>query len=240
MLKKNGIPFYLQIKDLLKKEIQTNYKVNELIPSEKELEKKYEVSRITIRKAIEELEKENIVQKKQGKGTFVQEQKISYDANYVGSLTQRLAKKNLILETKSIFFEIIEDDNHFVKKLLNTKHLLCIKRVKYLKDTPFALMINYFDLDLVPQIDKKFNNESLYEFIKKEYDIELFSAQETIEAIPASKNQALQLSVNENFPLLSLKRLSFDKNEIPIEYSNLIIKSDMYQHKINLVTKNKS
>ena len=76
MFAKNGIPLYIQLKETLLEDIKLNYKVNDIIPAEGKLERKYEVSRITVRKAIEELEKDNIVVKKQGKGTFVQEQKI--------------------------------------------------------------------------------------------------------------------------------------------------------------------
>lgn len=236
MLIKNGIPLYIQVKRLILKEIKNSFKANEIIPTETQLEKKYGVSRITIRKAIEELEKDGIVQKKQGIGTFVRESKISYQANFIDSLTQYLAKEDIKLTTSSIFFEIIEQD-HFVKKLLNCKELLCIKRVRLLQGVPFALMTNYFDINKVPNIDKKFQIESLYEFLKIEYNIELKSANETIEAVAASKNEAMKLDVNEGFPLLSLKRLAFDKHDVQIEFSHLLFHSNMYKHNLNLVTK---
>jgi GntR family transcriptional regulator len=165
LFSKNGIPLYLQLKEKLLKDIKENYKTNELIPPEGKLEEQYEVSRITVRKAIEELEREGIVIKKQGKGTFVKEQKILYDANSIGSLTQRLAKQKRALTTQSISFEIIEDE-HFVKDLLQCDTLLCIRRTRLLENVPFALMINYFDVNTVPDIDKKLNLESLYSFFK--------------------------------------------------------------------------
>ncbi len=233
MLDKNGIPLYLQLKEKLLEEIKANYKTNDIIPPERKIEEKYQVSRITVRKAIEELEKENVLEKKQGKGTFVKEKKISYDANFVGSLTQRLAKQKRILATDSISFELIKD-KHFVKDLLQCNEVLCIKRARSLDGLPFALMFNYFDISLVPNIEKNFKKGSLYAFLKKEYKLEIFSAQETIEAISSSKSQALKLKIKEGFPLLSLQRLSFDKNKKPIEFSKLIIKSDMYQHKVTL------
>ena len=235
MFAKNGIPLYLQLKEKLLKDIKTNYKANDIIPAEGKLEERYKVSRITVRKAIEELEKENIVVKKQGKGTFVLEKKILYDANSIGSLTQRLSKQKHLLTTKSISFEIIESgEEHFVKEMLNCDELLCIKRTRLLDEVPFALMINYFDINTVPDIDKKLNLESLYAFLKAEYNIELHNAEEIVEAKAASKEEAEKLNIKEGFPLLSLKRLSFDKMNKPIEYSNLVIKSDMYKHKIIL------
>ena len=235
MFAKNGIPLYIQLKEKLLEDIKLNYKVNDIIPAEGKLEKKYEVSRITVRKAIEELEKDNIVVKKQGKGTFVQEQKILYDANSIGSLTQRLSKQKHLLTTKSISFEIIEkEEEHFVKDMLNCDKLLCIRRTRLLDEVPFTLMINYFDVNTVPDIDKKLNLESSYAFLKEEYNIEFYNAEEIVEAKAADASEAEKLNIKEGSPLLSLKRLSFDKNNYPIEYSNLVIKADMYKHKIIL------
>ena len=170
MFKKNGIPLYLQLKEKILEDIKKNYIAGDIIPAEGKLEKQYKVSRITVRKAIEELERDRIVIKKQGRGTFVQEQKILYDANSLGSLTQRLTQQNHQLTTKSISFEIIKNE-HYVKNLLKCDTLLCIRRTKLLDDIPFALMINYFNIEVVPDIDKKLNLESLYSFIKEEYNI---------------------------------------------------------------------
>jgi DNA-binding GntR family transcriptional regulator len=232
---KNGVPLYLQLKEKLLEDIKQNYKVNEVIPAEGKIEEKYQVSRITVRKAIEELEKDNVVVKKQGKGTFVKEQKILYDANSIGSLTQRLSKQKHLLTTKSISFEIIEEEEeHFVKEMLSCKKLLCIKRTRLLDGVPFALMLNYFDVNTVPDIDKKLNLESLYAFLKEEYNIEFHNAEEIVESIAANKIDAKKLNIEEGSPLLSLKRLSYDQNNKPIEYSNLVIRGDMYKHKIIL------
>jgi|TARA_R110002033_G_scaffold10172_8_gene33439 GntR family transcriptional regulator len=232
---KNGIPLYLQLKEKLLEDIKLNYKADDIIPAEGKLEEKYQVSRITVRKAIEELERENVVIKKQGRGTFVQEKKVLYDANSIGSLTQRLEKQKHLLTTKSISFEIIEEgEEHFVKDMLNCEKLLCIRRTRLLNEVPFALMINYFDVNTVPDIEKKLNLESLYAFLKEEYNIEFYNAEEIVEAKAANKDEAKRLNVKEGFPLLSLKRLSYDTSNKPIEYSNLVIKSDMYKHKIIL------
>ncbi len=233
MFNKKGVPLYLQLKELLLKEIKEKYKPGDIIPAEPKLEKIYNVSRITVRKAIEQLERDNIVEKKQGKGTFVIEQKILYDANSIGSLTQRLAKQNHRLETKYINFKFIETE-HFVKDMISCSKLICIERLRLLNGIPFALMSNYLDYNKVPNLDKIFNIESLYTFLKDQYDIDFYNAQEIVEAKAASKEECKLLNIKDNTPLISLSRLSFDKDNIPIEYSNVRIKADMYKHKITL------
>ena len=234
MFTKNGIPLYLQLKEKLLEDIKLNYKPHDIIPAESKLEKTYKVSRITVRKAIEELEKDDIVIKKQGKGTYVQEeQKILYDANSIASLTQRLSKQQHLLTTQSISFEIIENDP-FLNKTLNCEKQLCIRRTRLLDQMPFALMTNYFDINTVPDIDKKLNLESLYAFLKEEYDIEFDNAEEVVEALAATSKEADKLDIKEGSPLLSLKRLAFGKDTTVIEYSHLVIRGDMYKHKIML------
>ena len=233
MFAKNGIPLYLQLKEKILQDIKENYKVNDIIPAEGKLEEMYKVSRITVRKAIEELEKDKIVIKKQGRGTFVIEQKVLYDANSFGSLTQRLSKNKHILTTKSISFEIIENE-HFVKDMIKCDKLLCIRRVRLLDEIPFALMTNYFDVNTVPDIDKKLNLESLYSFLKEEYNIEFNNAEEVVEALAATNEEAKKLDIKEGSPLLSLKRVAFGKDSKAIEYSHIVIKGDMYKHKILL------
>ena len=233
MFNKNGIPLYYQLKEYLLKEIEAQYQAGDLLPSEGEIEQKYGVSRITVRKAIEELSREGIVVKKQGKGTFVMEQKILYDANVIGSLTQRLEMQKHQLKTESIEYITISEAHH-VKELLKCDTLLCIKRFRMLDGAPFALMLNYIDIDKVPKLKKKFNIESLYTFYKELYGITFYHAEETVEAKASTKAQAHKLKIPPGTPLLCLQRLSYDKHNNPIEYSDIVIKANMYKHKIIL------
>jgi len=233
MFSKNGIPLYYQLKEYLLQEISTHYQTGDMLPSEGEIEKEYGVSRITVRKAIEELSREGIVIKKQGKGTFVMEQKILYDANIIGSLTQRLEEQKHQLQTQSIEYITITEAHH-VKELLGCDTLLCIKRFRLLDGNPFALMLNYIDPNRVPDIRENFDVESLYTFYKKQYNISFYHAEETVEAKAATKEQSNKLKVPQNAPLLYLQRLSYDKTDTAIEYSDIAIKADMYKHKIAL------
>ncbi len=233
MFSKNGIPLYYQLKEYLLKEIRDQYHAGDLLPSEAEIEQRYGVSRITVRKAIEELSREGIVIKKQGKGTFVMEEKILYDANIIGSLTQRLEEQKHQLQTRSIEYITISEAHH-AKTLLQCDTLLCIKRFRILDGVPFALMLNYIDSSKVPDLRQRFNIQSLYSFYKEAYGIAFHHAEETVEAKAATKEQAKKLGIPHNAPLLSLQRLSYSKDNTPMEYSDIVIKADMYKHKIVL------
>jgi DNA-binding GntR family transcriptional regulator len=231
---KNGIPLYYQLKEYIHKEIKESYKAGDKLPSEGEIERKYGVSRITVRKAIEELSREGVVVKKQGLGTFVQKQKVLYAANIIGSLTQRLEQQNYKLQTRSIEYIVIDDEHH-VKDFLGCDTVLCIKRYRTLDGKPFASMLNYIDIEKVPNIEHEFNIESLYTFYSEHYGIKFYHAEETVEAKAATPEQARQLDIPVNAPLLSLQRSSYDKAHKPLEYSDIVIRADMYKHQIILL-----
>jgi len=233
LFENNGIPLYIQLKNKLLKDIKKNYSSNDKLPPESKLIEIYKVSRITVRKAMDELERDGLIIKKQGKGTYVKERKILYDATSIGSFTQRFSKQNHALKTKSIEYKIITNE-HYVKDLLKCDTLLLIKRFRVLDGVPFSLMLNYFDIKRVPNIQEKFQIQSLYTFLKNEYGIEFHKAIETVEARSATKKEAKILETKKNSPLLSLHRLSYDEKLAPIEFSDIVIKADMYKHKIML------
>ncbi len=233
MFENSGVPLYVQLKDKLLDTIRQQYSPGDLLPAESALIKQYKVSRITVRKAIEELEKEDILVKKQGKGTFVKEQKVIFNANFIGSLTQRLAKQNRQLQTNTLTYTTITHD-HPVLATLKCDKVLQIKRVRVLDGVPFAIMVNYLVESRVPNLRERFTTRALYTFLQDTYGIQLHHATETIEAQGASPEEADLLDVTEGFPLLRLHKLSYDANNHPIELSDIVLRSDMYKHQIRL------
>ncbi len=239
MFENSGVPLYVQLKNKLLHDIKQRYAPGDLLPPESALIRTYNVSRITVRKAIEELAREDIVIKKQGKGTFVKEHKVVFDANYIGSLTQRLAQQKRKLETQNLTFTLLTKD-HPALEMLRSKKVLRIERVRILEEVPFAIMTNYIVESLVPDLEEKFTNQSLYSLLSKEYGIQLHHAVETIEAKGADEREATLLKIEKGFPLLSLHKLSYDAHDTPIEFSDVVLRSDMYTHQIRLSMKKRA
>ena len=101
--KSRPIPLYYQVKESLLEKIKSRqFKVGDLIPSESELQEKYKVSRITIRRAIQELVQEGHLYTKQGKGTFVSRPKVSQELNLITSWAETMAEMGMRPETKKI------------------------------------------------------------------------------------------------------------------------------------------
>ncbi|MGX6978408.1 GntR family transcriptional regulator [Vagococcus elongatus] len=137
---------YIEVaKDLKSDILAGHYPVGTLIPTEIELEKKYEVSKITIRKAVEILSQEGYLEKKSGKGTTVISNrpfnKLSKATSFSAVLENeghRLTKKIISVEEVDDFTELPED----VRKKLGER-IICLTRIYYLDDSPYIFYKHY-------------------------------------------------------------------------------------------------
>lgn len=116
--KSSAVPLYQQLKEILQKKIENEMKPGDALPTEPEIEEKYKVSRMTVRRAIDELVIDGLVYKKQGKGTFVREAKIVHDVEKVTSLTEEMQERGMPLETIATDISTIVPSKKYVKNLI--------------------------------------------------------------------------------------------------------------------------
>jgi DNA-binding GntR family transcriptional regulator len=217
------IPLYMQIKTSLMEAIrEREFKPNDRIPGEKELESFFRVSRITIRKAISELEEEGILVKKQGKGTFLSGVIVATTLDEINGYTQSMLrlgyKPGRILVERSI----LRDDLENVKRQLNVgpdEELIHIKRVLLADGDPVVLESAYYPIKFKFFMTEDLNNESMYNLLKQKMKIIPFKAQKTIGIELASKETATYLKTKVGTPLLVTNELVVEQNETPIHYS---------------------
>lgn len=215
-------PLYQQIKGLITKSLQSGeWKPGELIPSEVELAVRFKVSQGTVRKAIDELSAENLVVRRQGKGTFVathHEARAHFrflrlmpdvgDAHY---------PENKILEVKR------QRAPAEVARLLDIKSgdsVIFIKRVQAFDGVPTIVE----ELWLPGIIFKGLTAERLVEYkgpmyglFESEFGTHMIHAAEKIRAVAADESVAKLLAVTVNTPLLSVERVSYTYGNKPVE-----------------------
>jgi GntR family transcriptional regulator len=232
------VPLYYQVKEnILYKINQGIYKVEETIPPENELQSIYKVSRITVRRAIQELVQEGFLSTQQGKGTFVSKPKATQELNLITNWAETIIKLGMHPKTKKTDLSE-EPASVSVAKMLNIEpgdRVFKIERLRYVDGEPLCLMVNYLIPELVPDLlEKGLIEESLYLTLEKRYNLVLARAVEIVEACSANLREAHLLKIEKNAPLLRVKRITYDSDDRVIEVVIAVSRADRYSYTINL------
>ena len=235
-IQNNFLPMYYQLKNIIIDMIENEeIGVDECIPSEPKLMQTYNLSRTTVRKAIDELVNEGYLYKKQGKGTFVKGRGFEQGLIKLSGCSEDIRRYGL--EPKPYVLKAaIETPSKRVAKMLEInkeQQTFYMERVIYGDEIPINKNKSYIPYHFVPGIEKlDFNKESLYKVIEKDYGIVIKRAIRTVEAILATEETALQLKVKEGAPVMLFKGQVYADlkgKEVIIEYFEAIYRSDQFQ-----------
>jgi len=219
----NLVPLYIQIKNSLLSAIrQREFKPNDRIPGEQELESLFHVSRITVRKAISELVDEGILIKKQGKGTFLSGVIVATTLDEINGYTQSMLRLGYKPGRILVERNILNCGMETIKKQLNVDpkaELVHIKRVLLADGEPVILEKVYYPIKFRFFMDEDLNEESTYNLLKRKMNIIPYKAQKTIGIEPANDETALYLKTKVGTPLLVTNELVVEQNDTPIHYS---------------------
>jgi GntR family transcriptional regulator len=236
------VPLYKQLKDALMEFIEENLKEGDALPIESEIEKLFGVSRITVRKTIEELVNEGVVTKTQGRGTFVQSKNIVQKAGNITSWTEEMRVKGKHTETKNMMIYEIEPSKKIAAELQLAKgeKVICLKRLRCADGEPISILINYFRSKFTPGfLENGLMKESLYEVLEEDYGIHLEQAHERIKARLSTDLEALELGISPDSAILHITRVSYLPDGTPFEMVEMANRSDRYEYDIDLVGRNK-
>jgi len=235
-------PLYQQIKGLILQSLQEGeWKPGEAIPSEMELAARFRVSQGTVRKAIDELAADNLVVRRQGKGTFVAthaEQHVQYRFLRLmpdsGDLDSEGPAQRNIIECKRVRASA---DVARSLALRTGDAVLQVRRVLSLAGEPTILE----DLWLPGQIFKGLTAEQMtqyqgptYAMFEVDFDVRMVRAEEKIRAVVADKAQCKLLQVPPGTPLLSVERIAFTYNDVPMELRRGLYRTDSHHYRNDL------
>ncbi len=207
----NGyLPLHKQIYELLRKHISEGmYAEGDLLPSENELTRLHKVTRPTIRKALDRLANEGYIQRQQGKGSIVKGTPIGIGILSFAGTTSAIGKENLI--TRIICGpELRNWDSAFSFKISpNEKEAGCwyLERLRLVNNEPV-----FFDITMIPNINmprfsqRNFENNSLFDILRKKYQIEVKGGEQQLRAIRADERLRKYFSLKPDAPILQLNR----------------------------------
>ena len=224
---------FSQIETDIKNSIELGiYKSGDRLPTETELMEKYDVSRITIRRAIEDLCKEGILVKKQGKGTFIQGKKIQRKISHTMSFTQSCQLSGLSSSSYVTIREVIDIEtlNFLEKNIFNDNKVLYIQRIRMANNVPVICENNYFPYSRFSYLMNEPLNESLYELLESKYNITVGEPQNSyIDLSTASTDLSNTLKISSGEPLFLLSTEIFDTNNNLIHLGKHYIVGSRYR-----------
>ena len=226
---------YMRVYGLLKRQItEGEYPIGSLLPTESELEKLFDVSRTTIRRAVEILSREGYIEARQGRGTEVLDYTTSQNLNAVTSTSETLERKGYHVTTKEMYIDRISAHTKLAADLNvpEGSELIRIQRIKLADNMPIAIMKNYLKPSFVPGIEKygdKFTR--LYDFLDEHYGIYIDTAKDRITAKNASFEEAQMLNVPVGTALVYLTRICYCEGE-PIDVDHVSIIGGRYEFEV--------
>ncbi|WP_050637813.1 GntR family transcriptional regulator [Candidatus Stoquefichus sp. SB1] len=228
----NSMPLYLQLKNTIKGLIDSG-EINkgDKIPSENELCKKYNVSRITVRNALADLESEGYLIKKQGKGTFATTPKLFRPLQ--DSIGFSESCKNAGMESSSIVLkrEILPLDDRMkdILKLADDDQVLYIQRLRLADGIPLMIENNYYSYQKFGFLYNEPLIGSLYELLAEKKGIICDRSLKTVITVTTASGELVKmLQVSIGAPLFVMDGIMGDEHGEPVHYSLQYIVGERY------------
>ncbi|MEW5960149.1 MAG: GntR family transcriptional regulator [Chloroflexota bacterium] len=237
--KSHAIPLYFQLKETLLSLIQNGeFREGDLIPTEGEIGEQFQVSRITVRRAISELAREGYLISRQGKGTFVARPKIERPMSRMKSFSQAMVAQGHNPGSRLLSLRH-EKAGEYLALALDIHHsdrIWIVDRLRLIDDEPIGISTIYLNLPLHLSLSPaELEQEiSLWSILERK-GLNLSKSEETIEAIAASESQAELLQVEVGAPLLLVEGTVYDDQARPVEYHKMFHRGDRYKYTIQTV-----
>jgi GntR family transcriptional regulator len=230
------IPLYAQLEKILYGRISSgHYESGSLIPSETQLGEEFEVSRITVRKAIEGLVSEGLLTKRRGKGTVVNAPKFIDDTFNLQSFSEKTDKSLHQFSTEVLDIQKVVATSliAFHMGIDEGTPILYIKRLRYSDGKPIGVFDNYILGNIGLGIEEDYS-KSLYKLIEEKCGILIKEAKREVSSILADNETVQLLNLEKSDPILSLRTYSYNSNMQVVEYSEGCYRADSYKFVVHL------
>lgn len=233
----SAIPLYYQVEqDLASLIADGTLAPGSQLPSEEELVQKYGVSRTTVRKAVQELERLGLIEIRRGRGTFVRSEKITQEFTELTGFVEDMVAAGRRPSAKVLGKMTVEADEGVARQLrvpIGTE-VMRIRRVRMADEEPVSLDETYLPIDLGRKVvENDLEVYPIFSLLEGKYDTPLLEADYRLEAVSAGPPVAEALGVEVKAPILLIERTSYSLDRRPVDYEKLFYRGD----KIRLSTR---
>ena len=242
-LNRNHIPLYFQLQQILRKKILSGkIALDEALPTESELCKKYGVSRTTVRQAFTALLNEKLILRIPGKGTFVTQQDSQENVVHFFNTTESLISKAYFASfDKTFHYRGVASPSARLIEIFGLEQdqkIFCIRGSRYKNGKPLCYFITNFSSEHAHYFKgKRLNTEVLLNVLEKELGIAIKKARHTIRAVKADKQMAKYLEIQEDSPVLELEQIYYMPNDVAVEVGINYFHADRFSYVLELIQK---
>jgi GntR family transcriptional regulator len=208
---RDGTPVYKRIQNAIRTQIESEeLRPGDAVASERELAKVHKVSLMTARHALAGLEREGVVERRRGAGTFVAAPKIHF--NKLMSYTEHMSSRGLTPRSRVLVAKIIEHEPEVAARLglPGTSAVVKIERLRLTAEEPFALETCYLPAsEFSPLVNAPLGRTSLFATLEHDYGVELAYADEEVDATAAEAHIAELLGVPRGASLLRIRQVIY-------------------------------
>jgi GntR family transcriptional regulator len=237
-LEQSAVPLYSQVRERLRERIQDGtYAPQAKLPAESELGTIFGVSRITVRQALNDLQKEGVIFTVPGKGTFVAKPRPSQDLNRLEGFGEAMSRKGHRIVNRVLKHATVEASDEVAARLglAPGRPVTEINRVRFLDRDPVSFEVTW----LPTSVGERLRHENLAErdiflILETDYAIALGHADIQIGAVNAEPELAGLLGVAPGTALLRIERLTFAQDGTPLDYEHLYVRGEAFQYALRL------
>ena len=227
---RNGTPAYKKIQNVIRKRIEGGHlRIGDSVDSERELARIHGVSLMTARHALAGLEREGVVERRRGSGTFVAPPKIHF--NKLMSYTEHMSSRGLSPRSRVLAAKVIEHQAEISARLSlpATSSLVKIDRLRLTGEEPFALETCYLPVpDFEDLVCAPLGKSSLFATLQHDYGVDLAYADEEVDATAADTHNADLLSVPRGAPLLRIRQVIYSTTGKAVIYGVGLYRSERH------------
>lgn len=228
-----AVPLYVQIAESLLERIRVGELVpDERLPSERELSKSLNVSRMTLRAALRVLDNKGLLVRRPGDGTYVAKPKIERQAAKLVPFTETMRSRGYQANARLIVFErrLAEVSIASKLKVPVSAPVYYFQRLRLINKEPVLLETCTMPIYRFPNFEvHDLEKRSVYEIVETEYEVAPHHSEQSLEAVSATEFEAELLGIEPGTPLMLERRLAFDKDDNPLEYGHDLYRGDRFR-----------
>lgn len=225
-------PVYRQICDILAREIYSHYEAGDALPAEPQLAARFSVNRHTVRRAVDELVRAGLVERRHGRGTFVLEPAIAYTIGSGTRFTDTLTSLGHATESTVERMLVVDASGGVASRLrISTGEPVCrIDTIRNVDGSPYCLITHFLPYKGFEPLLEEYQGGSLHQYLRSRFGLELRRAESLITSVLPLGDDARLLRMSQSQPLLRVKSVNLDvKTGTPVEYALARWRADRVQ-----------